>query len=79
MKGKIIDIEYGNSIPIKIQISEGESPENVKESLARFKETETFKEGEWSDDELLEHLESDAVEFEFVPAFANETIYLSEL
>jgi len=80
--GRIIKITYGGdqSDKIKIQLGDDQSLDGLEQSLREFKLTDTYKGGEWSDDDLLEHLESDAIEFEFIEEpTVDETIALTFL
>ena len=79
MKGRIIGIEYGQELPIKIKVPKQQSTDEIKKSIAKFKQTDTYKSDEWSDDDLLIHLQSDGINYQYVPAYSDETIYINEL
>jgi len=79
MEQRIIDIEYGSDIPVKIKVPESQKTNDIKKSIIKFKKTELYRNGEWSDDDLLQHLDSDGIKYEYVDAYSNETIYIHKL
>ena len=78
---KIVDIKYGSDVTdvLRIKISENQSIDAIEESLKDFKESDTFKDGAWADDDLIAHLESDAIEFEFISSAPDVVISLNFL
>ena len=77
--GDILHIDYNSEESIKIQLIGRTPSSEVKKALKKFKETEKYKSDEWDDDELLDFLEEEGIEFDHIPNQSDEVIHLPSL